>query len=232
MLCISRAASAMFGHFGEQADFLVEPLLEQVEGEGCGHRRAALQTSAIATAACGRSRPSPRPPSDCRAAPRPSRRARRRDTGRRRGYSRARRPRCARPSCSFSISSRPGTCSGILDSWLGPYIASKASAATGTSAGCATQVPSWPLPTSRSLSARTFSKAARFCGLVALDRDEGRHAAHREGAAPVTGRDQPQRVGSEERFIHGHQRAVGRQPVGRAAEALDGSRRCSPSGRS
>ena len=98
-------------------------------------------------------------------------------------------------------------------------IAAKASAATGTSAGCATQVPSWPLPTSRSLSARTLSSAACVRGLVALDRDEGRHAAHREGAAAVAGRDQPQRVSGEEGLIHGHQRAVGGQPVGRAAAA-------------
>ena len=57
--------------------------------------------------------------------------------------------------------------------------------------------------------------------LVALDRDEGRHAAHGEGAAAVAGGDQAQRVGGEEGLIHGHRRAVGSQPVGRAAEALD-----------
>ncbi len=44
--------------------------------------------------------------------------------------------------------------------WARPH--ANSSAATGTSAGCATQVPSWPLSTSRSLSARTLSSAARF----------------------------------------------------------------------
>ena len=49
-----------------------------------------------------------------------------------------------------------------------------------------------------------FLKRARVRGLVALDRDEGRHAAHREGAAAVAGCDQPQRVSRKERLIHGH----------------------------
>ena len=57
--------------------------------------------------------------------------------------------------------------------------------------------------------------------LVALHRDEGRHAAHREGAAAMAGIDQPQRVGCEERLIHRHRRPVGRQPVGASAEPLD-----------
>ena len=69
-------------------------------------------------------------------------------------------------------------------------------------------------------------------GLVALDRDEGRHAAHGEGAAAVAGGDQPQRVGGEEGLIHGHGGAVGSQPLRRAAEPLDIAKRYNPSGRS
>ena len=38
--------------------------------------------------------------------------------------------------------------------------ASNASTAIGTRPGCATQVPSWPLLASRSLSARTFASAS------------------------------------------------------------------------
>ena len=39
---------------------------------------------------------------------------------------------------------------------------SKISIATGTSPGCATQVPSWPFFTSRSLSARTLANTSSF----------------------------------------------------------------------
>ena len=44
--------------------------------------------------------------------------------------------------------------------------------------------------------------------LVTLDRDEGAHAAHCKGTAAVAGGDQAERVGGEERPIHGHRRAV------------------------
>ena len=51
-----------------------------------------------------------------------------------------------------------------LPTWFGlpPSTSSKASVATGTESGCATQVPSKPSPASRSLSARTASKAFQW----------------------------------------------------------------------
>jgi hypothetical protein len=45
-------------------------------------------------------------------------------------------------------------------------------------------------------------------GVVALDRDLGRHAAHGEGAATVAGLDQLQRIGAQEGLAHHHGRAV------------------------
>ena len=59
-----------------------------------------------------------------------------------------------RSSAATVISSRR------TDSWLGAGILlSNTSRAMGTSPGCATQVPSWPSPASRSLSARTLARA-------------------------------------------------------------------------
>jgi hypothetical protein len=60
--------------------------------------------------------------------------------------------------------------------------------AIGIRPGCATQVPSWPALTSRSLSARTLASAASLAAASFADRDLRRHAAHREGAAAVAGR--------------------------------------------
>lgn len=53
------------------------------------------------------------------------------------------------------------TSSRRLNSWfgVGMYLL-KTSEAIAANVGCATQVPSWPARTSRSLSARTFSMAA------------------------------------------------------------------------
>ena len=48
-------------------------------------------------------------------------------------------------------------------------------------------------------------------GLVALDRDLRRHAAHGEGAAAVAGLDEQERIGVEERLAHRHLPTVGRE---------------------
>jgi hypothetical protein len=91
-----------------------------------------------------------------------------------------------------------------LISWFGArHVRSKTSIATGTSPGCATQVPSWPSLASRSLSARTLASAASLATGSFLIGDLRRHAAHREGAAAVAGLDQQQRVGAQE-GRHGH----------------------------
>ena len=58
-------------------------------------------------------------------------------------------------------------------------------------------------------------------GFVVLDRDRRRHPAHRMRPAAVAGGDQAQRISREEGAIHGHRRAVGDEPLGRPAEALD-----------
>src|SRR6185312_2269748 len=67
------------------------------------------------------------------------------------------------PGAASSCSRLTWTSARSLPSWLGVGMyRSKISCATGTSAGWATQVPSWPALTSRSLSARTLSSAASF----------------------------------------------------------------------
>ena len=81
--------------------------------------------------------------------------------------------------------------------WLGSGMClSKTSLATGTRPGWATQVPSWPARTSRSLSWRTFSSACLIGCRIVLDRDLRRHAAHGVDAAPVAGLDQQVHVGA------------------------------------
>ena len=87
-----------------------------------------FEPAAIARAGCGRSRRSPHPPSDCRAAPRRGRRARRRYIGRRRGYSRARPASVRGPSWRRSMSSRVTPLSILRSSWLGRSNASSAAA--------------------------------------------------------------------------------------------------------
>ena len=93
--------------------------------------------------------------------------------------------------------------------------------ATGTRPGCATQVPSQPSVTSRSLSWRTFSSAASFAAgsfligiCAAMPPIAGR-------AAPVAGLHQQQRVGAHERRGHRHLRAVGEAEILVGAEFLD-----------
>ena len=63
-----------------------------------------------------------------------------------------------------SSSALTDTSSRRRSTWFGrsPSTSSKASVATGTESGCATQVPSKPSPASRCLSARTASKARRL----------------------------------------------------------------------
>lgn len=71
--------------------------------------------------------------------------------------------RRSRSAAETSTSSRDTPC------WFGPGMcASNTSRASGMSAGCATQVPSCPAPTSRSLSARTFAIAAAFASASPL----------------------------------------------------------------
>ena len=53
-----------------------------------------------------------------------------------------------------------------------------------------------------------LGEGGRIRRLVALDRDLGGHAAHREGAAAVAGLDQLERISGEEGLIHRHRRAV------------------------
>lgn len=61
------------------------------------------------------------------------------------------------------------TSSRRTNSWLGPGMCLlNTSVAIAASAGCATQVPSWPARTSRSLSARTLSMASSLAFLSSL----------------------------------------------------------------
>ena len=99
--------------------------------------------------------------------------------------------------------------------------ASKISRASGISAGCATQVPSWPALTSRSLSARTRASARCVGRVVAGDRDLRRHAAHRVRAAAVAGLDQQFRIRLQERLRHRHLAALGQHLVAMRAEGLE-----------
>ena len=98
---------------------------------------------------------------------------------------------------------------------------SNTSFATGTRPGCATQVPSQPSVTSRSLSARTFSIAASFAAgsfLIGICA-----AMPPIAGAPraVAGLHQQQRVGAHERRGHRHLRAVGEAEIALRAEFLD-----------
>jgi hypothetical protein len=105
--------------------------------------------------------------------------------------------------------------------WLGSGMcASNTSRASGISAGCATQVPSWPAVTSRSLSARTRASAASLAASSPLDRDLRGHAAHRVRAAAVAGLDQQLGVGAQERLHHRHLAALGQHPVAVPAKVL------------
>src|SRR5437016_14128997 len=63
----------------------------------------------------------------------------------------------------------------------------------------------------------------RFCvgRGVALDRDLGRHSAHRVDAAAVTRPDQQVDIRFQEVTIHRHARAIGENELGPAAEFLD-----------
>jgi hypothetical protein len=56
---------------------------------------------------------------------------------------------------------------------------------------------------------------------VVLDRDQGRHAAHRRRAALVAGLDQRQRVGAHERHFHGDGAALGQAEILVLLELLD-----------
>src|SRR4026208_2467375 len=123
--------------------------------------------------------------------------------------------------------------------WLGCGMCwSNTAFATGPSPGWATQVPSQPSVTSRSLSARTFSIAASFAagsfliGICAAMppiagaprrwRGPGRPpAGARRVAPPVAGRAQQRRVGAHERRGHRHLRAVGKAEILVGAEFLD-----------
>ena len=59
--------------------------------------------------------------------------------------------------------------------------------------------------------------------LVALDGDEGGHAAHGVRAAPMAGLDAEQRIRAHEGRRHRHLRAVGQDEVGVVAALLDGA---------
>ena len=74
------------------------------------------------------------------------------------------------PSGVLSRSRAPTfTSSRLRWIWLGVFMCwSKIARAIGTRAGWATQVPSWPSVTSRSLSARTFASAASFASGLPL----------------------------------------------------------------
>jgi hypothetical protein len=82
--------------------------------------------------------------------------------------------------------------------------------------GWATQVPSKPLPASRSLSSRTLRRARSVTSGVAPVGDEGRHAADRVGAAPVAGLDQQVGVGAMKGTFIVTCGAVRQHHVGRA----------------
>ena len=181
----------------------------------------ARRGAATARPACARSPRWPRPPSGCRAARSRCPAARPRGTGRRRGCCGAARPRCACPRARGSRSARPTLHVLALARRSGSapgMCASKISMASGTRPGWATQVPSWPSCTSRSLSARTLARAASFAARVVLDRDLRRHAAHRVDAAPVAGLDEELRVGPHEGLRHRHLRR------GRAAPSAGSAR--------
>ena len=116
------------------------------------------------------------------------------------------------------------TSSRCRSTWLGrsPSTASNSAIAVGIRSGCATHVPSKPSPASRFLSAATFSNAR--CGDlgVAAVRDEGAHAADREGAALVARLHEQLGVGPHERHRHRDLAAVGQhEPRAAAAVVLD-----------
>ena len=56
---------------------------------------------------------------------------------------------------------------------------------------------------------------------IVLDRDQGRHAAHRRGAALVAGLDQCERVGAHERHFHGDGAALCQTEIRVFLELLD-----------
>ena len=181
-----------------------------------GRPRSAPDGGATARPGRARSRRSRHPPSDCRSARSRCRAARPPDTGRRRSEL-WRRPRSVIvPAGTVSRSSAVTVTSSRWRAiWLAPGIRrSNTSLAIGTRPGCATQVPSWPSPASRSLSARTLASACVVGRGVVADRNLRRHAADRMGAAAMAGLDREQAVGAHEVRGHRHLGAIGQDEVG------------------
>ena len=87
--------------------------------------------------------------------------------------------------------------------WFGLFIYSSNTAfAIGTRPGCATQVPSWPASTSRSLSLADALHGL-FVGLrVIANRNLRGHASHRVNAALVARVNQQFHVGTQEWLLH------------------------------
>ena len=125
------------------------------------------------------------------------------------------------------------TSSRSTSSWLGrsPSTRSKISIATGTRSGCATHVPSYPCPASRSLSSRTFASATAF---TSASRRDGMNAAMPPIAcAPrlwhvFTSSSAYERMNG---VAHPDRVAVGQHELGTMAELLDHAEQVVPAAR-